>query len=601
MSRTTKSRWMAFAVLLVTGLAIAPSVHALAVPQTGASWATNANALGATGTNVDIGFVEADVSAAPGYQYRINPRPTNGWDIGYWPDPDVFMGMAFRYYDDGDLANTSYSWHATGVARAGVGRNRGEGDPAEIGMAPGCTNVGSYEANYFADVYMASNLSPPDKVFSFAFITDTGSQPRVTAEMDRLVDDYGKVFVAGIAGTNMAATWGGPNVAGIAASYNIITVGCSDGDYTNWGGASQYGPAYGFGTAKPDLLPAANSGSEAAGRGAGAAALIVQQARDMNLAGGSDPRVVKAILLAGARKTVSWDKGSPGAGDDHSVPLDYYAGAGFVHCVNNYGIMYGGEVSPGSTNVRAAWDFGSVGAGQTNVYFLDLPQTDVYVSVVLAWNRHVGAGYTNLQDLNLHLYSATGTTLYTHLDWSTSLIDSVEHVYYLAPATGRYAMAVDGGRASSSESYGLAFNLVGTSNSPLLDADADGLPDSFEYQYFREIYFYGATNDPDDDYANNYEEYVADTAPTNGASIFAVELAYASNGDMNVSFSSSTARQYRAHYNSDFATNAEAWVAASNFFYGNGGTTNWVDDGTETSIPPSNAPFRVYRVRVRIP
>ncbi len=335
----------------------------------------------------------------------------------------------------------------------------------------------------------------------------------------------------------------------------------------------------------------------------GDAALLLQQAAQAGLANGSDPRVIKAILLAGARKTIPWDKGNPGADDDHSVPLDYRAGAGIAHCLNNYGIMYGGEVSPGSTNVRAAWDFGSVDTtSRTNAYYFDVRQSNTYLSAAVAWHRHVGAGYTNLQNLDLRLHSASGTTLVAELDWSTSQVDSVEHIWYAVPETGRYAVVVDGRQITASETYGLAFRLAGSNNAALFDEDADGVADEYERQHFGDFFFYGGTNDPDQDGAGNYEEYVADTIPTSTLSRFAISLDRDTNSAVVVTYSSSTARQYAVDCNSGFATNPSAWIlATTQYITGSGSQTNWIDDGSQTGEHPSTATSRVYRMHVRIP
>lgn len=587
-------------------LALQPTLPALAldVPEAGATWATNANALGATGTNVVMAFVEVDIDgvSGPPYVYRINPYPTNGWEGGYWPPADPFGGKTITYYDDGTDSSTSYSSHATGVGRSGVGNDMGWGSLSYRGIALGCVNVPNYEANWFIKSCMASNVEPVGKCFSFAFTTTTTDQRRLTAQMDRLVQNYGKIFVQGVRPRPALAEYGGNNPAGMGAAYNIISVGCCESGYTNWS-TSQYGPSYAFGTAKPDLLTAVYSESEAAGRGAADAALLVDQAIKAGFSNGSDPRVVKAIMIAGARKTYGWDKGNTGAADDHSVPYDYHAGAGIVHCLNNYGIMYGGEITVNSTNVRPAWDLDTIStSAQINVYYIDLPQSNLFISAALVWHRAVGAGYTNLQNLNLHLYSVTGTNLNTRLDWSTSQVDSVEYIWHEATSTGRYGIVVDGQSIATDTTYAVAFRFDTTTNLPMQDADADGVPDTFERQNFTEIYFYNATNDPDTDGMDNYAEYVSDTLPTDSNSFFGVTIRVDSNSIPVVSFNTSTARQYAVEYNSQYVSNFSAWaVATTNAFYGSGGQTNWVDDGSETEEHPSNTPARIYRAHVTVP
>lgn len=570
---------------------------AITQPEAGATWATNVYPLGVNGTNIEIAFVEA--YEAP-YTYRINPTPTNGWKGGYWPSTNIFTGKTILYYDDGDPLNTNYSGHATGVAFLSAGNPVPGHSPAYIGTAHGATTIHNIAADHFMNHYIGLHSNPPGQVFSLAFATPTNNQESWTAAFDRLVDAYRKVFVMGLPTTNASVAYGGVHPAGLASSFNIITVGCADGSYTNWGKSTQYGPAAPHGTAKPDLLTAANSGSEAAGRGAGIAALLVNQATRDGWTNGSDPRVIKAIMLAGARKTTPWDKGLPGPDDDHAVPLDYYAGAGIAHCLQNYGIMYGGEIMMGSTNVRAAWDLGEIGVNQSNVYFVSTTQSNIYMSIALAWHRHVGAT-TNMQDLDLRLYSFSGATT-SIVDWSTSRIDSVEHIYCMLPSTGMYAIVVDGQFLSTTEVYALAFNLVGTPENPLNDADADGLPDNWEGAYFGEIYFWGHADDPDDDGADNFAEFMADTAPTNHSSVFELNVAAQTNLDFAIAFLSSTSRRYKIEFYDDFyATNLWIWSeATTNWFDGNGGWLTWVDDGSETGLHPSQVTGRIYRAKVSL-
>ncbi|MFC4992567.1 sialate O-acetylesterase [Rubritalea tangerina] len=57
---------------------------------------------------------------------------------------------------------------------------------------------------------------------------------------------------------------------------------------------------------------------------------------------------------------------------------------------------------------------------------------------------------------------------------------------------------------------------------PGADADNDGIPDSWEYSYFQDVVGADATADDDEDTQNNYDEYLANTDPTDHTSSFQV-------------------------------------------------------------------------------
>jgi len=60
--------------------------------------------------------------------------------------------------------------------------------------------------------------------------------------------------------------------------------------------------------------------------------------------------------------------------------------------------------------------------------------------------------------------------------------------------------------------------------SGVTDTDGDGLPDTWEQAHFGSTTGASAGTDSDGDGVNNWEEYIADTVPTNGASVFTNDL-----------------------------------------------------------------------------
>ena len=87
----------------------------------------------------------------------------------------------------------------------------------------------------------------------------------------------------------------------------------------------------------------------------------------------------------------------------------------------------------------------------------------------------------------------------------------------------------------------------------------------------------------------NYEEWMADTNPTNGASFFHI-LAW--NVLTNIVFVSSTNRQFCIEYRSDLTDTGERWSIDGDWFIG---------DDTQTEMNVStNAEKRFYRVKVKL-
>ncbi|MBN1268645.1 MAG: hypothetical protein JXB04_03580 [Kiritimatiellae bacterium] len=64
------------------------------------------------------------------------------------------------------------------------------------------------------------------------------------------------------------------------------------------------------------------------------------------------------------------------------------------------------------------------------------------------------------------------------------------------------------------------------------DTDGDGMPDSWEEKHFDGATNANASSDADSDGASNWEEFVADTNPTNGASVFTNRLDYVEGVDV---------------------------------------------------------------------
>lgn len=132
------------------------------------------------------------------------------------------------------------------------------------------------------------------------------------------------------------------------------------------------------------------------------------------------------------------------------------------------------------------------------------------------------------------------------------------------------------------------------SNIPDYDSDMDGLPDWWETKYAGNATSMVATNDNDSDTFSNYQEYLADTNPTNPASFFEMSGFLAST-NQTVYFTGSTGREYQVFYTTnDLAETNLTWIAAhTNLIWG---------AGTNSSITVTNiADKAFYRLWVTLP
>jgi hypothetical protein len=127
-------------------------------------------------------------------------------------------------------------------------------------------------------------------------------------------------------------------------------------------------------------------------------------------------------------------------------------------------------------------------------------------------------------------------------------------------------------------------------NIPNYDTDMDGLPDWYETQYGGDPTSMVATNDPDGDHLTNYEEWIADTDPTDGASYLRI-LTYTEANE--VVFNSSIERVYRIMSRTNLADTNETWQPEGDWF---------VPASTQTVQAVSSASDnRVFRLDVKLP
>jgi hypothetical protein len=432
-----------------------------------------------TGSGVNVAQPEA---GAPGWQ--VNPAAVNqpqslfSW-IGFDGSASVFPNLI-----------GGESGHANEVAKPFYGLTNG--------IAPGVAHVDSYEADYFYNVLVRTQIVIAARVVNQSFIFGE-EVDFADKDYDDYAARYGTIFVSG-------AGNGGP-VSSPATAYNGIAVGA-------YGGASSMGPTAG-GRSKPDITAPASLTSFSTPLVAGAATLLVQAANRNDAGPGTataaaDVRTIKALLLNSATKSADWTNGA-------TAPLDARYGAGVVHVGNAYRQLRGGQHAPMVTEsiplssphppaitssnlpTRRGWDFRSlsstVNRHEVAHYFVDLSSvTGRTATITLVWNRQLNE--MNINNLELFLYDATSGALVAS---SESAVDNVEHIRVDNLPAGRYNFQVlkhgGAGRVSANETYGLAFEF-GPPAAPTLFAQM--VSDSFRVTAYGEpmqLYAVDATLD----------------------------------------------------------------------------------------------------------
>ena len=178
---------------------------------------------------------------------------------------------------------------------------------------------------------------------------------------------------------------------------------------------------------------------------AGAAALLLQKARlEPELAApmfaANTNNVIKAILLTSADKLPYWHKGLPGTQDDIFSPLDYSQGAGALNVLAAYNLLTAGWQIPGKVK-STGWDNDVLDPNIPAIYEFHLSGTaNQYITATLCWNRVYSdefpfePEYEKDSDLQLEFWAVdpNNPQRNTLLDFSSSVNDNVEHIYFAA-------------------------------------------------------------------------------------------------------------------------------------------------------------------------
>ncbi|MEL6334327.1 MAG: S8 family serine peptidase, partial [Cyanobacteria bacterium J06626_26] len=225
-----------------------------------------------------------------------------------------------------------------------------------------------------------------------------------------------------------------------------------------------------------------------------------------------EPMVMKAVLLNAADKLMDTGNGQnlgmgrtlldesnltwieSDAYRDPKVPLHEELGTGHLNAFRAYEQFDGGQWSPGNVSTRG-WDYNVLAATTEEAspqtpghadYIIEPPlKAGSYIAATLAWERQVSLADSNnndlyeigesfkaqgLNNLNLYLMAIDEDDTSQSIWSSVSDVDSLEHIFYKIPQTGRYKLRVvyqQQVTAEKPQTYSLAWWGVGESEATI--------------------------------------------------------------------------------------------------------------------------------------
>ncbi|NJL49528.1 MAG: S8 family serine peptidase [Leptolyngbyaceae cyanobacterium SM2_5_2] len=196
---------------------------------------------------------------------------------------------------------------------------------------------------------------------------------------------------------------------------------------------------------------------------------------------GRHPMVMKAVLLNSADKLKDSGDGlrlgmtrtlldtknqtwvESDAYQDRAIPLHNELGTGHLNAYRAYQQLAPGAHGPEAAVPPVGWNYANLAKSsdattQVHDYVFETPlQAGSYFSATLAWERvvelvdqngnglyDIGEAFQDqgLSNLNLYLMPADASDLAKSIWSSESEVDSVEHIFYQIPETGRYKLRV---------------------------------------------------------------------------------------------------------------------------------------------------------------
>lgn len=468
--------------ILAGAMVAAPSGLATADYQDWCGWTELAARIGIehvpTGLDVIVGQVEAPDSSG-----QFMPD-TN--------DPD-FDGKYLIRRSGGPATPSS---HATNVAKKFYGISNS--------LAPGVWFINCYQVNSWLQggyLHVGAAGTPPDsavgdlKIWNNSWIGTFGTvnaDHDALRRIDWLIERDDVVFAGGLNN-------GVEQQPLLSYGYNSIVVGRRDGDHSAGDVPSPYD---GAGRMKPDITGPLFTTSDAIPIISGAAAMLVEQARnDASLPSEAEAsETIKAILMASATHNgpsgsgLAWTNNSPSSGDERGStarPLDELVGAGHLDVNRAHMMMAGGQTNGGNSVATAApatahgWSFDAIVAGEQRNLRFTLPEGAEEFSVIAIWNRDVADNFGSftLADLNLALLRIEDGNAASLVGnpgvWidgnvrSNSAVDNVEHIYVGDLEPGDYIVQLTSAGGDATD-FALAWYSSGIVEGVFGDLNGDG-------------------------------------------------------------------------------------------------------------------------------
>lgn len=237
---------------------------------------------------------------------------------------------------------------------------------------------------------------------------------------------------------------------------------------------------------------------------------------------------------------VSWQPllnvtGTSSGWEQQSVDLSEYAGQ--VVWLSWYYVLYDAE-----SMARSGWLIDDVSITVTNIFYGNIAVTNN-----LSQAKYTITGPVNLSGEGWH-------TSFTRVPYGEYVVNFLPVPYYTTPAPQTNQLA--GGLSP-------LFSGLYT----FQDANQNGIPDTWEMDYFGELSVAGQlTTDHDGDGASDYAEFIAGTNPTNTMSKLSLTMTNVLDGTLQLVWPAELGRSYRVWSSTNYSqwSLATSWIRATN-------------------------------------